>query len=273
MLTFGSLFSGVGGLDLGLEQAGHKCVWHVEADPFCRSVLARHWPGVPQFEDVRDVSGHNLPRVDMIVGGFPCQDISSAGRRAGINEGTRSGLWFEFARLISELQPFYVLIENVEALRHRGLDRVLSDLAARGYDAQWDVLPASAFGAPHRRERLFLFAWNTALADAGRLGWSDAASASLFAGVARTQLPAWEATQLLERFEVCGVAYRALPAHLRALDGPSDRLDEAALKPKERRDLIRALPDGAARVKACGNAVAVPVATHVGRCIAHWLST
>lgn len=274
MLTFGSLFSGVGGLDLGLEQAGHKCAWHVEADPFCRQVLARHWPNVPQFGDVREVGAACLPSVDMIVGGFPCQDISSAGRRAGIGEGTRSGLWFEFARLISELHPSYVLIENVEALRYagRGLGRVLQDLSARGYDTQWDCLPAAAFGAAHLRDRIFVFAWDRALADTGRLGRGDALGASLFAGVARTQFQSWQAEERMERFEVCGTAYRALPEHLRALDGLSDRLDEACLKSKERRDIARNFPDSAARVKACGNAVAPPVAHHVGRCITNWLS-
>lgn len=137
MLTFGSLFAGVGGLDLGLEQAGHRCAWQVEADEYCRSVLSRHWPDVPRFVDVRDVGARNLPLVDMIVGGFPCQDISSAGRRAGMGAGTRSGLWSEFHRIICELRPRFVLVENVEALRHRGggLGRVLGDLAASGFAA------------------------------------------------------------------------------------------------------------------------------------------
>lgn len=158
MLTVGSLFSGIGGIDLGLERAGMKVLWQVEIDPWCRAVLARQWPEVERFEDVRSVGAGNLSRVDLIAGGFPCQDISQAGKGAGIKEGTRSGLWFEFARIIRELRPQYVLVENVPLLRKRGLGIVLSDLAACGYDAEWDGLPAAAVGAPHRRDRLWLVA-------------------------------------------------------------------------------------------------------------------
>lgn len=273
MLTFGSLFTGVGGLDLGLERAGWTCAWQVEVDPFCRRVLSRHWPDVPKFDDVRSVGVHNLTPVDCLVGGFPCQDISSSGRRAGISEGTRSGLWFEFARLIGELRPRYVLIENVEALRHsnRGFGRVLADLSALRFDAFWDVLPAAAFGAHHLRERLFVVAWDATDPDAGRLGRGDDDGAPLFARLARSQFSAWQPAQLLECFEVCGVAYPALPQHLRVSDGLSPRLDEARLTAKERRVSTTQVADGAARIKGCGNAVAPPVAEHVGRCIAHWL--
>jgi DNA (cytosine-5)-methyltransferase 1 len=172
MLTVGSLFSGIGGLDLGLERAGMKVLWQVEKDPYARRVLAKHWPDVPCYDDVRNVRGSETSgreelrpwervaeRVDLICGGFPCQDISVAGKGAGIKEGTRSGLWLEFARIVRELRPRYVLVENVPALRSRGLDRVLGDLAACGYDAEWDVLPAATFGAPHLRERLFVVAY------------------------------------------------------------------------------------------------------------------
>jgi DNA (cytosine-5)-methyltransferase 1 len=160
-MTFGSLFAGIGGLDLGLERAGMECRWQVEIDPFARQVLAKHWPDVPRYEDVRDVGSENLEPVDLICGGFPCQDISHAGNRSDRNgvRGERSGLWAEFARLIRELRPRYVLVENVSALLVRGLGTVLGDLAAVGYDAEWDVLPAATFGAPQRRERVFLVAY------------------------------------------------------------------------------------------------------------------
>jgi DNA (cytosine-5)-methyltransferase 1 len=157
-LTVGSLFSGIGGIDLGLERAGMKVLWQVEIDEWCRAVLAKHWPDVERFEDVREVGAHNLERVDVIAGGFPCQDISLAGHGAGIS-GPRSGLWSEYARLIRELRPRYVLVENVSALLARGLDVVLADLAAVGYDAEWDCIPASAVGAPHRRDRVWLVAY------------------------------------------------------------------------------------------------------------------
>jgi DNA (cytosine-5)-methyltransferase 1 len=156
-LTVGSLFSGIGGIDLGLERAGMKVLWQVEIDPWCRAVLAKHWPGVERFEDVRSVGADNLPRVDILVGGFPCQDISSIGKGAGI-EGKESGLWTEFARIVREIRPRYVLVENVPVLRSRGLDVVLGDLAASGYDMEWDCIPASAVGAPHRRDRIWIVA-------------------------------------------------------------------------------------------------------------------
>jgi len=156
-LTFGSLFSGIGGLDLGLERAGMRCLWQVEIDEYCRRVLAKHWPDVPKYGDIRELTGDELERVDLICGGFPCQDISNAGKRAGI-DGERSGLWREYIRVIRVLRPRFVLVENVAALLGRGLGAVLGDLAACGYDAEWDCLPASAFGAPHRRDRLFIVA-------------------------------------------------------------------------------------------------------------------
>lgn len=151
-----SLFSGIGGLDLGLERAGMEIIAHSEVDPYACKVLAKHWPGVPNLGDITAVV--DWPEADVIAGGFPCQDISLAGKGAGINEGTRSGLWFEYARCVRDVRPRYVIVENVAALLGRGLDRVLGDLAALGYDAWWDCVPAAAVGAPHRRDRVFLVA-------------------------------------------------------------------------------------------------------------------
>jgi DNA (cytosine-5)-methyltransferase 1 len=159
--TFGSLFSGIGGLDLGLERAGMMCRWQVEIDEFATRVLERHWPDVARFRDVRECGAHNLGRVDLIAGGFPCQDISPNGNRSerlGL-DGARSGLWAEFARIVRDLRPRYVLVENVSALSCRGLGRVLGDLAAIGFDAEWECFPAAAFGAPHFRDRTFIVAY------------------------------------------------------------------------------------------------------------------
>ena len=132
-----------------------------EIDPFCRRVLAKHWPEVPCYDDIRLLTAEHLAAdgiaIDAICGGFPCQDISVAGRRAGIR-GERSGLWFEYARLVGELRPRYVIVENVAALLVRGLERVLGTLAALGYDAEWDCIPASAVGAPHIRDRIWIVA-------------------------------------------------------------------------------------------------------------------
>lgn len=153
------LFSGIGGFSLGLERAGMRTVAFCEVKPFARRVLAERWPNVPCYGDVRELSAARLKAdgivADVICGGFPCQDISSAGKGAGI-DGTRSGLWSEYARLIGEIRPRYVVVENVAALLGRGLDRVLGDLASLGYDAEWDCVPASAIGARHRRDRIWI---------------------------------------------------------------------------------------------------------------------
>jgi DNA (cytosine-5)-methyltransferase 1 len=156
------LFSGIGGFSLGLERAGMRTVAFCEIEPFARAVLAKHWPDVPCYEDVRALSAGRLGAdgisVDVICGGFPCQDISRAGKGAGIT-GARSGLWAEYARLIRELRPRYVVVENVSALLSRGLDRVLGDLAAIGYDAEWHCIRAADVGAPHLRDRVWIVAY------------------------------------------------------------------------------------------------------------------
>lgn len=158
MLTIGSLFSGIGGLELGLEWAGlGPVVFQCEIDPLCRTVLAKHWPYATRFNDVRSVD-ESSPRVDILCGGFPCQDISDAGTKRGL-AGTRSGLWTEFARVVRVLRPRFVVVENVTALAGRGLDVVLGDLAACRFDAVWFPLRASGVGAAHERERLFVVAY------------------------------------------------------------------------------------------------------------------
>ena len=157
-LTFGSLFAGIGGFDLGFERAGMVCKWQVEIDDYANRVLAKHWPAVHRERDIRQCGAHNLQHVDVICGGFPCQDISYAGLGAGL-EGERSGLFFEAVRVVRELQPRVVVLENVAALLTRGLDRVLGTLAAIGYDAEWHCIPAAAIGAPHIRDRVFVLAY------------------------------------------------------------------------------------------------------------------
>ncbi len=151
------LFSGIGGFSIGLERAGMKTVAFCEIDPFRRKVLAKHWPKVPCFEDIRTLKGSDVGTVDLICGGFPCQDISLAGRGAGLG-GSRSGLWSEYRRVVEEKDPDWVVIENVSALRSRGLDTVLREIAALGYDAEWHCIPAAAVGAPHRRDRVWIVA-------------------------------------------------------------------------------------------------------------------
>lgn len=164
MLRVLDLFSGIGGFSLGLERTGgFKTVAFCEIDPFARRVLAKNWPEVPCYEDVRTLTAERLAAdgldgVDVICGGFPCQDISDAGRKSGI-DGDRSRLWFEYARLIGDIRPRYAIIENSHALRGRGLDRVLNGLADLGYDAEWSVVTACAVGYAHVRKRLYLVAY------------------------------------------------------------------------------------------------------------------
>ena len=165
------LFSGIGGFSLGLERTGgFKTVAFCEIDPFCRRVLAKHWPEVPCYHDIRELTAERLTAdgiaVDVITGGFPCQDISVAGNQAGIGDGARSGLWSEIERLIGEIRPAFVIVENVANLlagpsEQPGgwFSRLLGDLAERGYNAEWENIPASALGAPHRRERVWIVAY------------------------------------------------------------------------------------------------------------------
>jgi len=171
------LFSGIGGFSLGLERAGMRTVAFCEIEPYCRAVLAKHWPGVSCYTDIRELTADRLVadgiRPDVICGGFPCQDISVAGKNAGI-EGERSGLWREYSRLIGEIRPRYVIMENVSALLARGLGEVLGELAALGYDAQWHCIPASHIGAPHRRDRIWIVAYPNGSREP-QSGWGELA--------------------------------------------------------------------------------------------------
>jgi DNA-cytosine methyltransferase len=161
-LTAGSLFSGVGMFDLAFALAGFDIKFQVEIDDFCQKVLRKHastyWPNAQIHADVCRVGRHNLSPVDVLFGGFPCTDISVAGKGEGIQVGTRSGLWFEFKRIIGEIRPSVVLLENVAAITRKDGHIVISDLAEMGYDAKWGVISAADAGAPHLRERWFCVA-------------------------------------------------------------------------------------------------------------------
>lgn len=166
-LTYGSLFSGVGGFDMGFDQAGYDCKWQVEWDKNCQQTLAYHWPDVPRHGDVQDVHGNQLEPVDVIIYGSPCQDLSVAGKRAGIEAG-RSSMFFESVRIFREMRdatgntyPRIVVWENVAGAlsSNRGEDfqavlEALDDIGALGQ--WWNVLDAQFFGVPQRRRRLFL---------------------------------------------------------------------------------------------------------------------
>lgn len=211
-MTVGSLFSGIGGFDLGFERAGFEIKWQVEIDPFCRAVLAKHWPNVTRYFDVRKV--RYPERVDVLAGGFPCQDVSYAGSGDGL-DGERSGLWFQMGRLVREVRPSFVVVENVAGLTTRGLGRVLGDLARSGYDAEWSSVSGCSVGTPHVRRRVFIVAYPNGVD--GRPRFRDSST------------PAIRPLQVFDGFESARAGYRARLADPSALyrdaDGVSDRLD------------------------------------------------
>lgn len=170
-----SLFSGGGLGDYGLELAGMEIVGQVEIDAYCQRILKLRWPDVPKWGDIRNLQGSDVlakcGQPELISGGFPCQDISVAGKRIGL-QGKRSGLWSEMFRLVCQVRPKYTLIENVSALLYSGLDRILCDLASVGYDARWETFPASIIGSPHRRNRTWIIAYpNSQRYDLWRDDW------------------------------------------------------------------------------------------------------
>ena len=164
-LRYGSLFSGIGGIDLGMDMAGFECAWQVEIDDYCREILKAQWPNSKRYRDIFKVKGEELEPVDILCGGFPCQPVSLAGKRSGVDD--ERWLWDEFYRLICDLRPRWVVAENVPGLLSANSGRafagVLRDLAKSGYDVVWDVFPAGGpggVGAPHKRARVFIVGYS-----------------------------------------------------------------------------------------------------------------
>jgi DNA (cytosine-5)-methyltransferase 1 len=156
-LTVGSLFSGIGGIDLGLERAGMTVKWHSEIDPYACRVLKKHWPDVPNLGNIKEIDWATVELVDVIAGGYPCQPFSTAGKRQGDKDERH--LWPYFLRAISELRPRFALLENVRGHLSMGFERVLGDLAEIGYNAEWQIVSAASVGAPHRRDRIICVAY------------------------------------------------------------------------------------------------------------------
>lgn len=235
------LFSGIGGFSLGLERAGMQTVAFCEIEPYCRAVLAKHWPGVKIYEDIRTLTADVLERdgiaVDVLAAGFPCQDVSRAGRKVGI-EGERTGLWDEVARLVGELRPSRCVLENVEGLLDGdGMATVLGDLASLGYDADWGCVDASYVGAPHKRTRVFIVAHPASLGQQEpRHHWAHACN--------QPPREPWKASDAVD-----ALRRGTMPVLCREHDGFSRRMDRH-------------------RLTALGNAVVPAVAELIGRAIA-----
>jgi len=244
-----------------------RVLWQVECDPYARAVLARRFPAATLYADVRTVGAARLAPVDLLCGGFPCQDISNAGKRAGI-DGERSGLWSEYARIIRELRPRYVLVENVAALLARGLERVVGDLAACGYDAEWDCLPAAAFGAPHRRDRLFLVAYagGERLAQRGqRDGGAEARRQASFGNNACGRGAAYVPDPNRSRLPGTGDAGKAGQSSGGIFAGTTiDRSRGWAVEPDVGR-VANGIPARVDRLSCLGNAVVPKIAEWIGR--------
>lgn len=177
-IRLGSAFSGIGGFELGLHWAipNLETVWQVEQNPFCRRVLAKHWPNAQRFDDIKTISSPDLETIDILAAGFPCQNLSIAGKRGGIH-AEKSGLFWELWRLLREFRDDgravpIVLLENVSAITFSGIGHVLGALSEIGYNVEWFDLRASDFGAPHRRERIFFVCYR---ADPNRQGQPDRA--------------------------------------------------------------------------------------------------
>lgn len=231
------LFSGIGGFSLGLERAGFETVGFCELDSFCRAVLKKHWPEVPCHDDIT-TREFAEGEADMVCGGFPCQDISNAGKRAGIT-GSRSGLWRELVRAIRVVRPKYAVVENVAALLDDGMGVVLGDLAESGYDAEWDCIPASAVGAPHVRDRVWILSY---------------ASGSRLEGCA-------EAIENNGRKSANGVVQFAR-VYPRGVEGSGRWQTECGI-----RRVADRVPDWVDRIRTCGNAVVPQIPELIGRAI------
>jgi DNA (cytosine-5)-methyltransferase 1 len=271
-LTFGSLFAGIGGIDLGFERCGMECKWQVEIDDYAQKVLAKHWPEAHRERDIRECSTRNLGRVDIIAGGFPCQDISYAGLGAGL-DGERSGLFFEAVRLVRELQPRAVVLENVAALLTRGLDRVLGTLAEIGYDAEWHCIPAAYVGAPHIRDRVFILGYaNCGRRESGGDAWETArhrlptgAASSHASSMADTDLQHGERWAESQQPPSEGWQTR-LESFWRGSDAIAGLSSNWSVEPDICR-VAHGIPARVDRLRGLGNAVVPQVAEYVGRMV------
>ena len=233
-LKVGSLFSGIGGLDLGLERAGMKIVWHSEIDEYASKVLKKHWPEVPNHGDIKQIDWRAVEPVDVICGGYPCQPFSIAGKRQGTDDPRHLWPWVRTA--ISELRPRYAILENVRGHLSMGGTQVIGELASIGYDAEWRIVSAAQMGAPHRRERIIIVAYA-----------KGSSSGNTQSHGLRPRI--WQTTEPREPHSASrtiGDWWEVEPDVGRVADGVPNRVD---------------------RLKGLGNAVVPQVAEYIGRLI------
>ena len=260
----GSLCTGIGGIDLGLERAGMEVRWQCEKDPYCRRVLAKHWPETPCYDDIRTQDWADVEPVDVVAAGFPCQPVSYSGARQGADD--ERWLWPEVARCLRSLRPRFVLLENVPGLLTLGFGEVAADLAALGYDFEWDCLPAAAFGAPHLRYRIFVVGYT----DGQRLegNWVDRCTVDVVDG--RERLSAGSGADVADPEVVAvGTGLREGGARRFGWGRPGDIGREGhawAVEPDVGR-VAHGVPHRVDRLRALGNAVVPQVAEYVGRLI------
>lgn len=269
-MRFGSLFSGIGGLDLGLERAGMECVWQSEIDPHCSRVLAKHWPNTPNLGDINGIEWERVPAVDVICGGYPCQPFSYAGHRNGADDPRH--LWPRFFDAIRILRPRFALLENVPGHLSLGFGQVLADLASIGYDTQWDCIPAASVGAPHRRDRVFVIASrsdmvNTDHSRGGASGDDSERTRSQGVEVWEWPGPFDRVSGSSEDVADTGRKPSQIPAAGRQPTEPqSERNTWWQTEPNVGR-VAHGIPRRMDRLRGLGNAVVPQVAEHVGNII------
>ena len=242
-IKIGSLFSGIGGFELGLERGipNSQTIWQVEQNKYCQSILRKHWKKAIIHSDIFTVGSHNLQTVDIICGGFPCQDISVIGNKKGIQHGEKSSLWFEMHRVIKELRPKIAIIENVAGIRGNEIEIIVNGLSKIGYDVEWVIISAEQFGALHQRKRFFAVAY-TPSGKSGRMELSC---------MDEKKTKAWKdpyACEYQAQTGFRGGGYWATPT----LEPPFLHMADG-------------VPDRVARLKALGNAIVPQCSEWVGR--------
>jgi DNA (cytosine-5)-methyltransferase 1 len=272
-MTLGSVFSGIGGLDLGLERAGFEVKWQIENNPFCQRVLAKHWPDVKRYGEIATVTGHELAPVDIICGGVPCQPFSATGQRKGVNDDKGRWLWPEFKRLVGVLRPRLIFVENVPGLLTvndgYAFGDILGDLAELGYDAEWSMLSAADVGAPHIRKRIFIIGTNQDVADATINQEGSHRPRSHPAGGAIRETTGI-GSSARHRLGNSGGFWTARPQICGVSHGTAAELGEVGefwTHPYEGLLVSQGVPNRAKQLAALGNAVVPQCAEHIGRLI------